>query len=235
MPDVRSRSVVTEVTRNMTTNGKSASSAGPMRSKVPGCPSKTSSSSQRSTSGTTSSIAIVRGSRRSCVRTRRVVASVLAAFTAPPPLAGAPNEREERLLGVGRSRAGEERGASPAPGRPRRASARARRSASPRPSRGSRRGASCRLGEPMEEVPELRAEHGVEADRGLVEDDQLRSAEQGDRQRGARPLAAREAADDLVGVGLEPHLARRRASTSPAGAPRTAAKYRRFSRTLRSS
>ena len=200
----------------MTTNGKSASSAGPMRSKVPGCPSNTRSSSQRSTSGTTSNIAIVRGSRRSCVRTRRVVASVLAAFTVPGRLAGAPDEREERLLGVGRSRAGEERlGASPAPGRRRRASGRARRSASPRPSRGSRRVASGRRRRAGGRWSQSSARRT--GSRPTVGSSRTISsgAEQRDRQRGARPLAAREAADDLRRRGPRAPPRSRRARRRP--------------------
>ena len=60
-----------------------------------------------------------------------------------------------------------------------------------------------RVGEAVEELPEVAAEHRVEADGRLVEDEQLRVAEQRGRERDARALAAGEARDDAVGVLVE--------------------------------
>ena len=57
--------------------------------------------------------------------------------------------------------------------------------------------------EPVEQLPELHAQHGVEADRRLVEHEQLRSSEQGGGERDPGALAARERADDAAGVRRE--------------------------------
>src|SRR5690606_10652630 len=50
------------------------------------------------------------------------------------------------------------------------------------------------------------AQHGVEADRGLVEHEQPRRAEQGDAERHSAALAAREPRDEAAPRGVEPHL-----------------------------
>ena len=89
VPEVRSRSVVTEVTRNMMMNGISASSAGPRLEKPsPGSPSNIHQSRVISAHGSTSSIARVRWSRRSWVSTRVATAPVArgvsVVFMLPP-------------------------------------------------------------------------------------------------------------------------------------------------------
>ena len=56
------------------------------------------------------------------------------------------------------------------------------------------------VGEPVEERPEVLAQDRVEADRGLVEHQQVGAAEQRDREAGPAALAAAEPADDLVAV-----------------------------------
>ncbi|MCL8023848.1 hypothetical protein [Nocardioides bruguierae] len=82
MPLERSRSVVTLVTRNITVNGKIASSAGPTPSKEsPGTSENTHHSSDINAVGSTSSMATVRRSRRSCASTRSATASVTGSET----------------------------------------------------------------------------------------------------------------------------------------------------------
>lgn len=65
VPEVRSRRVAMEVTRNIVMSGKMPSSEAPMLSKVPGLPSKTYRSRKSMTQGTRSIRAIERGSWRS--------------------------------------------------------------------------------------------------------------------------------------------------------------------------
>ena len=84
-----------------------------------------------------------------------------------------------------------------------------------------------RVREPVEQLPELDAQHGVEADGRLVEHEQFGGAEQRGGERDPAALAARERADEL---------ARRSASRSVAsidavdvgcaGAPSTRAEVR---------
>ena len=66
------------------------------------------------------------------------------------------------------------------------------------------------VGEPVEQRPQVAAQHRVEADGGLVEHQQVGAAEQGDREAGPGALAAAEPADHLVGVvgrGRRPSIA----------------------------
>ena len=72
----RSRRVATEVTRNMTIRGKIPSRGGPNRLNSPSRPWRIQASNPMRTAGTANSIATVRGSCRSCRRTRPVVAPV---------------------------------------------------------------------------------------------------------------------------------------------------------------
>src|ERR1044072_2029029 len=83
-PEARSRRVATEVTRNITVNGKMPSSGAPMESKVV-VPLKLQASSAMSTQGMTIISASVRRSWRSCPRTRRAVANVHRALIPGPP------------------------------------------------------------------------------------------------------------------------------------------------------
>ena len=55
----------------------------------------------------------------------------------------------------------------------------------------------------MEEVPQVAAEDGVEADGGFVEDQEFGGAEEGDGEGDAAALAAGEVAGEGVGVGGE--------------------------------
>ena len=59
------------------------------------------------------------------------------------------------------------------------------------------------VGDPVEQRPQVLAEHRVEADGRLVEHQQLGRAEQRDGQAGAAALPAGEVADDLVAVAAE--------------------------------
>jgi len=54
-------------------------------------------------------------------------------------------------------------------------------------------------GQDAEPVPQLVAQHRVLADGGLVENQHLRLADQGARQRGAAALAAGQVRDELAG------------------------------------
>lgn len=76
VPVERSRSVATEVTRNITMDGKIPSSGPPILSNKCCCPSWSRRSRASSTHGTTSLRAIVRGSWRSWRRTRTAVAVI---------------------------------------------------------------------------------------------------------------------------------------------------------------
>ena len=58
-------------------------------------------------------------------------------------------------------------------------------------------------GEAVEEVPQVAAQDGVEADGGFVEDEEFGGAEQGDGEGDAAALAAGEVAGEGVGVGGE--------------------------------
>ena len=92
VPEERSRSVVTLVTRNITMKGNIASSAGPKRSKrPPGRSANIHHSRVISTHGTTSSIASVRWSRRTWRSTRPATARVTRALMPrlPGPRRGA--------------------------------------------------------------------------------------------------------------------------------------------------
>ena len=62
-------------------NGKRPHMGAPIDWNICGLPSNTNLSSTRSTTGTTSSRAIVRGSRRICQSTRLAIAEVTRAFT----------------------------------------------------------------------------------------------------------------------------------------------------------
>lgn len=62
VPEVRSRTIVTEVTRNMMTNGKIPSICGPIRLNTPGLLSKTYLKSSSRIDGRTTINAMLRGS-----------------------------------------------------------------------------------------------------------------------------------------------------------------------------
>ena len=59
-------------------------------------------------------------------------------------------------------------------------------------------------GERAEHLPEVAAQHRVEADGRLVEHEQLRAADERRRKRDARALTAGQPVDDAVALGLEP-------------------------------
>ena len=62
------------------------------------------------------------------------------------------------------------------------------------------------LCEPVEQLPEIPAQHGVEAHRRLVEDEPLRTVEQGGRERYPAALSTGEAAADPVRLPAEVDL-----------------------------
>jgi len=75
VPEMRSRSIAIDVTRNMTMNGKRPHIGAAMCSNVWGCESKTYRSSVRSPTGTPSSIAIEKNGRDMAVAARGGVAA----------------------------------------------------------------------------------------------------------------------------------------------------------------
>ncbi|GGQ43781.1 hypothetical protein GCM10010279_62080 [Streptomyces mutabilis] len=68
---------------------------------------------------------------------------------------------------------------------------------------GDEEGGASVGGEGVEEGPQVAAEYGVEADRGFVEDQEFRGAQEGDGEGDAAALAAGEVAGEGVGVGGE--------------------------------
>ena len=92
----------------------------------------------------------------------------------------------------------------------------------------------ARLGERAEALPELEAQHGVEADRWLVEHEQLRPAEQRGRERHPRAAGRpRAGATRSPAMGRQADRLDHVVDLLPAR-PSTRAKYARFSRTVRS-
>ena len=81
MPDVRSRRVATEVTRNITTNGKMPSSGAPMLVEGRRCRGRSRRAARAARTGTTSISARVRWSWRSWARTRPAVAGARRLMT----------------------------------------------------------------------------------------------------------------------------------------------------------
>jgi hypothetical protein len=65
---------------------------------------------------------------------------------------------------------------------------------------------SSPIGERPKQAPEALAQHRIEADRRLVEDEQLRPAEESRGQREPRPLTARQRARELPGRVAEVDL-----------------------------
>lgn len=71
---------------------------------------------------------------------------------------------------------------------------------------GDEEGGAAGGGEVVEEVPQVAAQDGVEADRRFVEDQELRAAEEGDGEGDAAALAAGEVPGEGGGVGGEVHV-----------------------------
>ena len=71
---------------------------------------------------------------------------------------------------------------------------------------GDQQGGAAVGGEGVEELPQVAAQDGVEADGGLVEDQQFRGAEERDREGDPAALAAGEVPGEGVGVGGEVHV-----------------------------
>jgi hypothetical protein len=199
VPEDRSRSVVTLVTRNITMKGNIASSPGPNLSKrSPGTSSNIHQSRLISTHGTTSSMASVRWSRRTWVRTRAATANVTLGLTSPPPpSAGTPPPRRPRgaLPDVAGCAVGDDP-ALPHQQQPVAALGLVHHVARDQHCRTRRR-------EAVEERPEVVSQHGVEAHGGLVEDQQVRSAQQRDSEADPVALPAGEPPDDPVAVVTE--------------------------------
>ena len=193
VPEERSRSVVTLVTRNITMKGNSASSAGPKRSKTGSTEaSNIHHSSVISTHGSTSSIASVRWSRRSWVSTRAATAAVIRGAHAASARRAVGDEGQEgrldvrgagRLADLGRGVVGDDPPLA--------------HQQQPVAAVGlvhdvagdEDRGAA--VGEPVEQLPEVAAQHGVEADGRLVEHQQVGVAEQRDREADAASAGRR--------------------------------------------
>ena len=226
VPLVRSRSIATQVTRNIVMNGKmpSSSSADAGR-RSRGWPSKTQRSRNSSTHGTTSSSATVRGSRRSWRSTRPAVARVDPRGSCAPPgrAASRSTMAEEGVFEV--AGAGTARSASGV------SSARSRLRASAAAGRSGSASSITWLdtssvvpasASPWNSAPQVVAEHRVEADRRLVEDEQLGCAEQRAASE-TRAAGRRTAAHELVGVSASPTSARARSAARPAsrGPPRS--------------
>src|SRR5690606_25222993 len=68
---------------------------------------------------------------------------------------------------------------------------------------GDQQGRAAFGGDSVEELPEVAAQDGVEADGGFVEDEQFRGAEEGHGEGDAAALPAGEGAGEGVGVGGE--------------------------------
>ncbi len=64
---------------------------------------------------------------------------------------------------------------------------------------------AARVRQAVEELPQVAAQHRVQAHRRLVEYEQVGVAEQGDSEAGTAALASREAPDHLVAVVTEGH------------------------------
>ena len=161
--------------------------------------------------GRNSSIAIVRWSRRSWVSTRPATARVIRpVMTRHRPRRGRGSRWRADLTSAGRrARCCRLRLRRISAGVPsamispsRISSSRSQRSASSMTwleTKHRRAG----VGEPVEQSPQLAAEHRVQADGRLVEDEQVGLAEQGDGEAHPGELATAEPVDHLVGVAAE--------------------------------
>ena len=247
---MRSRRVATLVTRNITIIGNSPTSSGPNWSST-GVPSNIQAIRPISTHGSRMTSAIVRLSWRSwrehpargrggerrhpaaALRGRRpeVRRDAVGGVHATAPFArrgpGLVDQGEERPLGVGRAGAREqlvERGV----GEHRAAAQQDQPVAAGRLVHhvAGHQQAHAVAGEPVEQVPQVAAQHRVEPHGRLVEDQQVGPAEQRDRQRDPRALPAGQGADGAVGLLDEVDLGQR--PRHPVGvdaedrAPRTA-------------
>ena len=175
-------------------NGKRPSSGAPTCWKTGGSGRRPNAAGTRAGTGTARSSAIVRGSRRSCHSTRRAVAKVTRGSRRR--LDQPRNASSSSLLArCARSSSGVAVASS--------AVAQQQQLVAPvglvhHVARDEQRRPA--VGELVEQLPELAPQHRVEPDRRLVEDEQLGPAEQRRRERDARPLAARQPADDPVAV-----------------------------------
>ena len=207
---MRSRRVATLVTMNMTTNGKTPSSAGPIRSKmstgqVGVDPGEQAEQHARHHDHQGDGAVVAAQLAQDAARGGEGdPASVHAAAPCRPAVGRVRgvDQREEGLLGVVGAGALEQLGQrGVAEDAARRAAAAAGRSATAssmtwletntvRPSRG----------EPAEQVPQVAPQHRVEPDGRLVEHEHLGVADERAGEAGPRPLPAREVLDLDVGV-----------------------------------
>ena len=234
-PSCRSRSIVIDVTRNMLISGKRPEHRARRRCwKTCSRPAKSWSTRTISTHGTTSSSAIVRGSRRSCESTRAAVAPVRERAHGVLPASTSRRNAVVEVGGAGAraaARRGVEVGEQPALAQEQQAVA-ARRLVHHVARDEQRRAA---VGELVEEVPEVAAQHRVEADGGLVEHEHVGLVEERRRERDARPLAAREPPDEPCRPSSPRPTRSITASTRARGERRGRARSTaRFSRTVRS-
>ncbi len=190
---MRSRSIAIDVTRNMTMNGNSPHSGGADRLEdLLGGRRTRSAAAPAAPPGTTSSSAIgprvvpdlpqhaPRGRERDPGAHAAPARSITARNARPRSCCARPRRAAPAASSASSMRAvaHQQQPVALAP---------------PRPSRGSRRAASRpRAASAVERLPQLGAQHRVEADRRLVEHEQLRAAEQRARERHARALAARQ-------------------------------------------
>ena len=194
VPVVRSRSIAIEVTRNMTMNGNSPHSGAPIALE------RRAAGRRRRSAAAPAERRARRAAARSCAgrggsasSTRWAVASVTRALTPPPASITARNARPRSCSPVrSRSACGVVGRASPP-----RASAAAVAFARlvHHVARDEQRRA--RRGQLVERLPQLGAQHRIQPDRGLVEHQHARAAEQRAGERDARALAARQRADEL--------------------------------------
>src|SRR3954452_1881207 len=218
VPVERSRSVVTEVTKNITMNGISASNGGPRLSKPrPAASRNIHHNSVRIAHGSTSSMAAVRRSRRSWVRTRAATAKVIRGVIGAPRggvgrTEGAKAQKRRScgcscLVDEGQERLLHVRGTGLRQQLPRRLVGEQQALAHQQQPvaalglvhhvAGDQHGGAV-VGEAVEHRPQAAAQHRVEPDGRLVEDQHLAVAEQRHRQGCARALAAPEPSHLLV-------------------------------------
>ena len=77
------------------------------------------------------------------------------------------------------------------------------------------------VGDPVEQLPQVAAQHRVQADGRLVEHQQVRRTQQGDGQAGAAALPAGQPADHLAAVVVEPDAGDRLVHPGPVHAEDT--------------
>ena len=187
-----------------------------MRSKT-GEPENTNLISVTSTTGTTSTSAIVRGSCRSCRSTRAAVAPAIRMLMPTPP--EEESGFEVALPGALPQTVGCERRKQAAVAQEQQRIAAVGLVHHVTGDKEGRAG----VGQRVEKLPEVSPQHRVESDGRLVQDEQLRPAEQRCPERDPGPLPAGEAVDDAV-LPLPADRPRRSSPRRARGRPRGCAR-----------